>query len=176
MRIGLAAWIIQVGNYPDFAVGDVRSFALEFYARRFAVSDAGSAACVPRRNCVYDICGCVCFRKDDFTVIDFGQRAYSERKVVADVGQWIAGQLFIGIDPFMYFETWERQPGVPKIRSEWRVDRIFRETTPLIEQTPKYFVRDEARFSEVEVSQTDAWNDDGGSASYALECTQIHPA
>ena len=76
----------------------------------------------------------------------------------------------------MYFESWERQPGVPKIRREWRIDRIFRETTPLIEEKSKYFVRDELRFSEIEVSKTDAWNDEEGNASYALECTEIDPA
>jgi len=176
MRIGLSAWIIQDGNYPDFAVGGVRSFALEFYAQPFAISDVGVVACTRRRNCVYDICGRVAFRKDDFTVIDFGWRAYSEQRIVADVGQWIVGQLYIGIDPFMYFESWERQPDVPRIKSEWRIDRIFRETTPLIEEKPKYFVRDESRFSEIEVSKTDAWNDEEGNASYALECTEITSA
>ncbi len=176
MRIGLAAWIIQDGNYPDFAVGDVRSFALEFYAQPFSVSEVGVVACTPRKSCIYDICGRITFREGDFTVIDFGRRAYSEQKIVADVDQWIAGQLFLGVDPFMYFESWERQPGVPQIKSEWRINRIFRETTPLIEEKPKYFVRDESQFSEVEVSRTDAWNDDNGNASYALECTETKSA
>jgi hypothetical protein len=173
MKSGLAAWIIQDGNYHDFAVGDVRSFALEFYAQPFVVADVGLTACTPRKSCVYDICGRVTFRKEDFTVIDFGRRAYSEQKIVADIGQWITGQLYIGIDPFMYFESWERRADVPKIKSEWRVDRIFRDTTPLVEEKPKYFVRDESRFSEIEVPKTDASNDDDGNASYVLECTEI---
>lgn len=28
--IGLAAWVLRDGNYTDFAVGQVRQFALEF--------------------------------------------------------------------------------------------------------------------------------------------------
>ena len=176
MRIGLASWIVQDGNYPDFAVGDERSFALEFYANPHAVSNSGVAACFLRKNCTYDICAQVVFRKENLTVVDFGQRAYTEQKIVADVGQWIAGQLYIGIDPFMYFESWERQSDVPKLRTAWRIDHIFLETTPLIEEKPKYFVRDESCFSETEVSRTDAWHDDKGHASYALECTEIKSA
>jgi len=32
-NIGLSAWIIQDGNYPDFALGDTVEFAVEFYLR-----------------------------------------------------------------------------------------------------------------------------------------------
>jgi hypothetical protein len=32
-NIGLSAWIIQDGNYPDFAVGTPVEFAVEFYLR-----------------------------------------------------------------------------------------------------------------------------------------------
>ena len=176
MKIGLAAWIIQDGNYPDFAVGDVRRFALEFHAQPFSVSDSGVAACVHRKNCVYDITARITFKKEDLTVIDFGHFAYSEQKIAADVGAWISGQLFIGVDPFMYFETWERQAGVPQIKSDWRIDRILLETTPLIEEKPRYFVKDERRFAEIEVGRTNAWDDDKGNGSYALECTEIKPA
>jgi len=75
----------------------------------------------------------------------------------------------------MYFENWESQPEIPKIKSVWRIDRIFLETTPLIEEKPKYFARDETCFSEIEVTKTNAWNDDKGNASYSLECTEIKP-
>src|SRR5690242_7534975 len=30
--VGLAAWVIQDGNYDDFSVGDRAEFAVEFYA------------------------------------------------------------------------------------------------------------------------------------------------
>jgi hypothetical protein len=175
MRIGLASWIIQDGNYPDFAVGDMRNFALEFYAKPFKVSGSGVSACVNRKNCIYDITARITFQKSALTIIDFGYRAYSEQKIDAAVGSWICGELFIGVDPFMYFESWEAQVDIPKIRSNWRIDRIFLETTPLIETKPKNFVRDVARFSEIEVARTNAWDDDNGNACYALECTEIKP-
>ena len=31
LQVGLNSWIIADGNYADFTVGEVRSFALEFY-------------------------------------------------------------------------------------------------------------------------------------------------
>ena len=32
-NIGLSAWIVQDGNYPDFGVGETVKFAVEFYQR-----------------------------------------------------------------------------------------------------------------------------------------------
>ena len=32
INVGLSSWIIQDGNYEDFAVGQEQRFALEFYA------------------------------------------------------------------------------------------------------------------------------------------------
>jgi hypothetical protein len=177
MRIGLDSWIIQDGNYADFSVGEERSFALEFSAGPISICPARIAACARRENCVYEITAQIAFKKEEgkrtLTIIDFGLRAYSEKKLDAREGDWITGQFYIGIDPFMYFESWERRPDVPKIRSNWRIDRILLETTPRIEPKPKYFVRDATRFSEIEVMQTNAWSDDSGNASYALECTEI---
>src|SRR5437870_1903422 len=37
-NIGLASWIIQDGNYPDFSLGDQRRFALEFSATSLSPS------------------------------------------------------------------------------------------------------------------------------------------
>ena len=176
MRIGIASWIIQDGNYPDFAVGDVRTFALEFHAEPFSVLKTAAITSAYQKNCKYDITGQIFFRQDELTIIDFGHVAYSEQKLGATVGDWVTGQFYIGVDPFMYFEHWSRKPGVPEIRREWRIERIFLETTPLIEQQPRYFVRDASRFSEVEVAKTNAWDDDKGNASYTLECTEMKPA
>lgn len=173
MRIGLDAWIIQDGNYPDFAVGDVRHFALEFYAKTFSVLAASVSECALLKNCDYNISARVAYRQDELTVIDFGHLAYSEQKITADVGAWITGEFFVGVDPFMYSENWERKSSVPKIKSDWRIDRIWLETTPRIEEKPKYLVRDPTRFAEIEIERTNAWEHDNGSASYALECTKV---
>lgn len=172
-RIGLAAWIIQDGNYPDFSAGQEYGFALRFYAQPFALLRQGLSKCKYLQDCLYEITAPVVFRKGNLSVIDFGILAYTEQNLGAEVGDWIIGNIDIDVDPFMYFENWERQPDVPKLRNKWRIDRIFLETTPLIEEKPKYFVRDAARFSEIEVTKTDAWNDDNGNGSYRLECIQL---
>jgi hypothetical protein len=176
MRIGLSAWIVQDGNYRDFAVGDVRPFALEFYAEKFSVKSSGSIGMKHLKDCIYEIEAQVIFKKAKLTIIDFGYRAYTEGKIDAKAGDWIKGEVGIGIDPFFYFESWERDPEVPKIKSKWRVDRIFMDTTPLVEFESKNFRRDEARFSEIEIQMTNAWNDDSGNGSYALYCTRMGDA
>lgn len=173
MKISLEAWIIQDGNYPEFSVGDLRSFALEFYTESFSVSREGEPSYKHLENGSYEITAQVTFRKEGLTIINFGHCAYSEGNIDVEVGDWITGKFYIGIDPFMYFESWEMQPDVPKIKAKWRIDRIFLETTPRIEQKPNYFVRDESRFSEIEVTETNSWNDDEGNGAYRLECTEL---
>ena len=173
MKIGLDSWIIQDGNYTDLSVGDILSFALEFFSESFVVSNDGQLSCKHLQNSHYQITARVTFKEDDLTIIDFGHYAYSESKVEAEIGQWLTGKFYIGVDPFMYFESWEKQLHVPKIKSKWRIDHIYLETTPWIEENPKRLVRDKSRFSEIEITKTNAWRDDNGRASYNLECTEI---
>jgi hypothetical protein len=52
------------------------------------------------------------------TIIDFGHYACSKRYIDAAEGDWIAGKFNIGIDPFIYFESWARPPDVPKIKAK----------------------------------------------------------
>jgi hypothetical protein len=44
MHVGLAAWIIQDGNYGDFEVGRAYRFALEFYPHKVTIASRASAA------------------------------------------------------------------------------------------------------------------------------------
>lgn len=173
MKIGLEAWIIQDGNYGEFSVGDVCSFALEFYAKSYSLSDSGVAVCKHLKGSMYEITACVTYKKEEFTVIDFGHCAYSEQRIDAKVGDWISGHFYIGIDCFTYFENWEKKPDVPQIKRNWRINRIFLETTPRIEEKSNYFVRDESHFSEIEIAETNSWDDDDGNGSYTLECTEV---
>ena len=41
LHVGLAAWIIQDGNYAEFEVGGEYQFALEFYPHEFAIASSG---------------------------------------------------------------------------------------------------------------------------------------
>lgn len=105
--IGLAAWIIQDGNYADFNVGDRAEFALEFYA-------AGDVELVPDSDVHatqmhddrYDAVGRVVHVDERCWVVDFGLLAYHEGVVPGGVvpGQTIRATIGLGVDPFMYFE------------------------------------------------------------------------
>jgi len=70
---------------------------------------------------------------------------------------------------------WRQDGNLPQ-RSKWQIKRIFLETTLMVEMQPKILSRDEARFSEIEIQKTNAWDDDNGHAAYALECTRMGEA
>jgi hypothetical protein len=173
MKIGLSAWIIQDGNYGDFAVGDEARFALEFHANSHTIISEAPLSAVCIKDSTYCVIAQVVFKKDALTIIDFGYRAFSEQLLDVVEGDWIKAAIYIGIDPFMYFEGWARKDGIPEISYTWCINQIFLETTPRIEEKPRYFVRDKNRFSEVSIQKTDAWKDDEGHGDYVLECEKI---
>jgi hypothetical protein len=51
----------------------------------------------------------------------------------------------------------------------WHVRAIHRETAPFVKKG-ELEVRDRSKLERVEVRRTNAWNDDGGSGDYVLEC------
>jgi len=55
---------------------------------------------------------------------------------------WLEGLIFIGVDPFFYFESHAHQPGAPALVYDWHIDKIEMETGPFIETKPKHFERD----------------------------------
>ena len=55
----------------------------------------------------------------------------------------------------------------------WRVERIQLNGTPWIETSSRVTVRDATRQSWIDVPKTDAWEDDGGYASYLLDCVRL---
>ena len=84
--IGLAAWIIQDGDYGDFNVGERAEFALEFYA-------AGGVELVPDSDVHathlhddrYDAIGRIVHVDERCWVLDFGLLAFHEGVVPAGV-------------------------------------------------------------------------------------------
>jgi hypothetical protein len=172
MRFGITAWAIQDAA-EEFSVGEVHNFVLGFFAKSLSISHVGMATCKHLWSSVYEITGRVEFKKvGGLIIIDFGHLAYCAQKMDVEVGDWISGEFSIRIDCFAYRKEWGLQYDVPDITRGWRIDRIFLETTPRIEVKPKYFMRDDTRFSEVEVIKTNAWEDDEGNADYTFECTR----
>ena len=174
LNISLDSWIIQDGNYGDFAVGQKTQFALEFYPRSLEPSESESRTATHLKASNYRICAEIAYVNDRVWVLDMGFLAYQETKPppYARKGRWVEGEVNIGIDPFMYFEHLKNLGGMPVLTYNFRVDQIFLETTPwLTDQTIN--VRDEQNESFREIAETDAWNDDGGNANYILKCVFI---
>lgn len=184
-HIGLSAWIIQDGNYPDFEEGSISRFALEFYSERgFETAEPNheTPGLVHLRDAHYAARGVVRFSAQDVWVVDFGE-VMAYRKGAAPrgigVGDEVTGDLYLGIDPFFYFEKFFRIPGIPALIYEWRIGGIKVETAPFVESTDqlggKVLVRDPSKRARVPVSRTDAWKDDGGNGDYVLHCRRTLP-
>src|SRR3569832_43863 len=94
-EIGLASWIIQDGNYGDFNADQNAEFALEFYC------DSAAKSLVPERSfhrlepAKYQINGEVAWATDKLWVLDFGIRAFQERKPLIPVirGDFISAEI-----------------------------------------------------------------------------------
>lgn len=178
VHVGLAAWIIQDGNYGEFEAGHEYRFALEFYPHDIALASAAST--VPGLShlsgALHDARGTIVFCTDSAWVVDFGVPAFQEAKPPpwAKPGMSVGGRVYLGVDPFFYFERLKNEKGIPNLFRQWFLRRILLETTPWKESTDahglKVLTRDTARESFVEVPATDAWNHDGGSGHYVFEC------
>jgi hypothetical protein len=178
LRVGLSSWIIQDGNYNEFEVGHEYRFALEFFPHEIVAS--ADSNLMPRlthiSGALHNARGKILFRSEAAWVIDFSVPAYREESAPdwAKVGTWVSGRIYVGVDPFFYFERLKNEIGMPNIFRQWFVRRILRETTPWRETTnaqgTKILSRDATRESFVEVPATDAWHHDGGHADYLLEC------
>src|SRR5262245_42421183 len=130
-QIGLASWIIQDGNYADFSVGQDTQFALEFHPYSLTLAQAEKCTVNPIGPARYLIHGRVDFIHAEAWVLDFGLRAYQDRKPPADLSarSWVQGEIYLGVDPFFYFERLRSLPGMPSLSYAWRIRQIKLETT-----------------------------------------------
>lgn len=178
LHVGIGSWIVQDGNYGDFAVGQQARFALEFHPLHgLWPAGEGSATAEHLGASRYRIHGRVVFVGHGVWVIDTGSFvAFEERQPpdYAEVGRCVEGEVYLGIDPFFYFEYLHGIEGMSPLTYTWRIETIMRETTPWVEKTDAqgrpYRTRDGSRESFVPVTQTRAWDDDGGHGHYVLGC------
>lgn len=174
LSIAVDSWIIQDGNYGDFAVGDRPEFAVEFVGSTLRVSASKRSLARHLGHGAYEVCAQVVFVDANVWVIDFGVCAFSESKPpeFAKPGMWVEGEVFVGIDPYFYMEYLHKIPEMPNLFYSWTVASIMRNDTPwLVEVNAhggKMLSRDEANETWVNVARTDAWNDDEGRSSYVL--------
>lgn len=175
IQIGLASWIIQDGNYGDFKVGDHGKFALEFHAEMLERTSKRKKEIKRIKACKHRVVAEVLMAVKGLWVVDFGFMAYGQNDPPEGIkkGDWVEAEIYLGIDPFFYFENLHGAKNVPNLFYEWHVERIEMETTPLIETKPRWFVRDLTREGYKDISQTDAWKDDDGNAHYIFHCTEL---
>jgi hypothetical protein len=177
--VGLSCWIIQDGNYGGFSVGDRPAFALEFYAPNSFEKFDGALGAMRTLTHVedahYDAVGEVVHVGDRWCVIDFGVLAYSDNLAPSGLskGERVQGRVWIGIDPFPYFERLAALPDAPALIYDWAIDRIDMQTAPFIEVQPNFQQRDPNKLGWKSIDQTNAWEDDGSYAEYLLHCRRI---
>jgi hypothetical protein len=179
LHIGVSSWIIQDGNYDDFTVGQRAEFALEFGVLdvlRPASKGPVEAQLIGEAR--YRIRARVVFVASGVWVIDAGSfMAYREQWSTNDApqaGDLVEGGVYVGIDPFFYFEGLHKLPGMPSLTYPWLVRGILLETTPWIEARDErgrlLRTRDTTRESFATAATTNAWHDDGGYGHYVLLC------
>ena len=181
LRIGINSWIIQDGNYGDFSVGDESTFALEFYGESFSHSEQRNVELELIKNSIYRICGRVLYSRPNVWVIDVGIKAFCDCAPPAflSVGDWVEGDIFLGIDPFSYREYLYKDEGIPDLAYSWTIKRIERNDTPWLEESNaqggKILARDDRQERWLDTNATNAWDDDDGRADYVLHVDQCLP-
>lgn len=173
--IEMSSWIIQDGNYPDFQRGELAAFAVEFGA-------AFLTPCQPpedRRptvqlveNNLYQITGRVIHAPLGWHCLDIGIQIYCNHSSPGHIkeGEWVQGQIGLGIDPFFYFEELAQQSDAPALIYDWWIDAIEVQTAPFVEVAPRMMARDKSQSRWEPLDRMDAWNDQGGMAEYRLTC------
>ena len=94
---------------------------------------------------------------DDWWVLNVGILVFREERPPTNArrGRWLRGKIYIGIDPFFYFERLARQPGAPALIYDWKIEKIEVQTAPLIEVKPRVMARDPAKLGWREIVETD---------------------
>ncbi len=175
LNVGVESWIIQDGNDADFVVGEETNFALEFYPISLKSSDCKSSFFTELNFNRYKICGQVVYSTERVWVLDFGFLVFQEFKPpkFATKGNWIEGEIYLGIDPYFYKAYLNKIPDMPSLIYSFKIEKIFLETTPWITKPGNNIIRDSEKESFREVSKTNAWDDDNGIANYILKCFRI---
>src|SRR5438552_8025029 len=155
--IGLDAWIIRDGNYPDFRVGQTCLFAVEFIpegALRVATGnqevqrDADDRYLVTARV-VASAQAVECYVLDLGGLMVYGARPGGPEQFVE--GETVQGRVQLGVDPYDYFETLGYRNDIPPPIYQWTIVRLFRQGPP-----------------QVEIEGTDTWHDDVEITSFGV--------
>jgi hypothetical protein len=182
--ISINSWVIQDGNYPDFAIGERRRFALAFFETDLVRVDAAAPSARSIGDGQYRVTAKVVVAAKDFVMLDVGLLAYTSGALAtANDGAWLAGRISLEVDPYDYFENHAGKRAVPAAVHTWTITGIWLQTAPFVaasaEDLKRYpavgisgnlLVRDSKRLGWSSLERTDAWADDDGHAEYLLRC------
>jgi hypothetical protein len=176
--VGAPSWVINDGNYKDFKRGDLRPFAVQFYApnpldiaeNRLPVSQES----IDRNR--YRILNKVSHVFSDWWVIEInGVQCFTQQRPPLGVqpGDCVRGEIALGIDPYFYVERLSHQPNAPALIYNWRLQKIEIQTAPFI-TVDRGRVRDHTLLGWREIDETQAALDDGGLAEYVFHCDRAN--
>ena len=178
LKIGLASWVVQDGNYGDFQTGSRVQFALEFYCENLVpLEEHAVQRCSIKHveDDQYRVVAQIVHTHTEWIVLDFGILAYQDCFLSADlkVGDWVRGEINLSIDHFSYFEGLSRQTNAPALIYTWQIDKIDLLTAPWVQEASALRRRDTKKWGWREVRNTDAWKDEDGLAEYIFTCTKL---
>lgn len=166
--VGLDAWVVQDGNYPDFSTSQRTEFALEFASRGGLTPSGGPHEAGVRwiGGSQYEVTAQIVHDEPNAQVLDFGILAYHFIGIEDPMhrprtGAWVTGKINLSVDPFFYFDQLARQPGFPALIYTWTVEEILQVVTPASPGPGADLVR---------IEETDVWADVSTSPSYLLRC------
>jgi len=176
INVGLDGWILSDGNYDDFRAGQETKFALEFYGPGLTQvgTSPGGPSLDHEMGSGYLARGQVVYSAPEVWVCDFGVLAYREEQPPdwAHFGAHAAGSIYLGVDPFIYFERLHNLPGMPKLTYRVLIRQVLLETTPWIPDPKGRFaaIRDESRTGFRMVEHTGVHDNSGFGSHFVLDC------
>ncbi|MEO7097340.1 MAG: hypothetical protein ABI175_29030, partial [Polyangiales bacterium] len=110
--LGLAAWIIQDGNYGDFHRGQRIEVAVEFAFEDVELVAEGEPSARLLEASFHALTARVLHVESDVWVIDAGVTMFRDAAPPAGVaiGDLVRGSAYVGVDPFFYFERLAHRP------------------------------------------------------------------
>ncbi len=93
-----------------------------------------------------------------------------------EVGSWVSGEIYVGVDPFMYMQRFSRHHTAPGLIYDWKIHKIEQDIAPLIGIPGGGRMRDRMRPGWREIEKTNAWKDgaaDGAPPEYVLHCERL---
>lgn len=180
--LSLDAWIIQSGERYDIEVNQVEEeTAFEFSAKCLEEASIRQKNVSQIKHSHYQVTGEVVFRNEEVMVIDVGFFIFQNNTDISlQKGDWCAGEVYLGVDPFPTNEYFKPGDVGPNIYYDLRIDKIFLDETPFITEpfceelglTQTWVTRDKSKEKFTEVTCTDAKRR-GPFSKFIIECTLL---